>query len=232
MRGSSEQGPPDETTVADYLSGRLDQIRAEAFELYCLRHPDYARRVELDLLLKVGFRQTQALDRALRTRHRRRFGWAIAAGLTLVVACALLLVPRVHLGSLSGYRSVTEIPSPLLSGPRVSITLIRLREGSAVHQVIAPPQAGILAIRVAPDSPPGRLGYAMRVELEQDIRSRSVTRDGLLPDSDGYVEMYLPLAALVGHTLRITVNPSPFTGTDSSSFRLQVAQEKSAPAGE
>jgi hypothetical protein len=219
----------DEATIAAYLANRLDPTRAEAFEAYCLSHPDFARRVELDLFLKVGLKQMQGQDKA---RHaRRRVGLAIAAGLTLIVVCGLLLVPRAHLGALSAYRSVTEVPAQLLAGPRVTTTLIRLRGDSAVRRVVAPRGAGVLRVRVAPDSPPGRLGYAIGVALEPRIIPRSVRLDNLQPDADGYIEMYLPVSAVAGRTLRVTVTSSPPMGDDPLSFRLQVAypQDTAAP---
>jgi hypothetical protein len=230
VSGSSEHEPPDEATVAAYLSNRLDPTRAQAFEAYCLRHPEFARRVELDLHFKVGFRQMLRPDSLRRTGHRRRTMLAIAAGFILVVGCGLLLLARVHPGALLAYRSATEVPSALLSGPRVSITLIRLRGDSAVHRVIAPRRAGVLAVRVAPDSPPGPVGYAMGIALEPRVMSRSVTLDNLHADAEGYLDVYLPLAGLVGQTLTITLNPSPSTRTESLSFRLQVAYAESTPA--
>jgi hypothetical protein len=230
VSGSSGHEPPDEATVAAYLANRLDASRAEAFEAYCLRHPDFARRVELDLCLKVGFRQIQAPDRVRRTAHRRRTMLAIAAGLVLVVGCGLLLLRSVHPGALLAYRSETEVPAPLLSGPRVSVTLIRLRGDTAVHRIIAPRGAQVFAVRVAPDSPPGPLGYTMNVALESAVIPRSVTLDSLHPDADGYVKIYVPLATLVGQTLRIALNPSPAIGTESLSFRLQVSYAENAPA--
>ncbi len=230
MSASSAHDPPDEATVTAYLSNRLDPSRAEAFEAYCLRHPDFARRVELDLFLKVGFKQIQAPGGVWRTGHRGRTMLAIAAGLTLVVACGLLLLRTVHPGALLAYRSAMEVPAPLLSGPRVSITFIRLRGDAAVHRIAAPRRAGVLAVRVAPDSPPGRLGYTMNVAVESAVIPRSVTLDGLHPDADGYLEMYLPLATLAGQTLRIALNPSPAKGTQPLLFRLQVSHAENVPA--
>jgi hypothetical protein len=228
----SEHGAPDEATVAAYLADRLDSSRAEAFEAYCLRHPDFARRVELDLVLKVGFRQMQAPGRVQRAGHRRRAMLAIAAGLTLVVGCGLLLLRSVHPGAPLAYQSERQVPAPLLAGARVSITLIRLRGESGVHRIVAPRGAGVLAVRVAPDSPPGRLGYTMVVALESAVIPRSVTLDNLQPDADGYIEMYLPLAALVGQTIRIALDSAPPTAAQSLSFRLQITYaENSRPGG-
>ena len=214
--------PPDEATVAAYLSNRLDCARAEAFEAYCLRHPDFARGVELDLLFKVGIRQMQRPDRVPHTRTRRRIGLAIAAGLALAVGCGLLLLPRLQPAPLLAYRSATELPGALLAGPRTSITLIRVRGGSDVHRVIAPQRTGVLTVRVTPESPPGPLGYAIGVELESGVLPRSVTLDDLHPNAEGYVELFLPLAAVLGQSLKITLNPSPPADTESLSFRLQV----------
>jgi len=221
-----------EATVAAYLSNRLDPDRAEAFEAYCLSHPDFARRVELDVFLKVGMKQLQGQDRTRHAGDRRRTGLAIAAGLTLIVGCGLLLLARAQSGVLSAYRSASEVPAQLLAGPRISATLIRLRGDSAVRRVVAPRGAGVLRLRVAPDSAPGPLGYAISVALEPRIISRSVTLDNLHPDADGYIEMYLPLDVVAGQTLKVTVASSPPRGEEAVSFRLQVAYPQDVPASQ
>ncbi len=222
MTGLFEHQAPDEATIAAYLSDRLDPSRAEAFEAYCLQHPEFAGRVELDVMLKTGLRQPKGTPSARLPFHRRRTLLAIAAGLVVAVACGLLLRPLERTGGLIAYRAVTEAPSSLLSGPRVRATLIRLREGSAVRRIEAPPGAGLLLIRVAPDAAPGRLGYRVKAAVEPQVIPRSVTLDELHPTADGYLELYLPVAAVAGQTLRITVDPSPAAGTDSLSFQLQV----------
>lgn len=230
MSDTSQLELTDEATVAAYLRNRLEPHRAEAFEAYCLRHPDFARRVELEVLLKAGMRQGQ--EPARHAGHRRRTGLAIAAGLTLIVGCGLLLLSRAPLGALSAYRSPSDIPAQLLAGPRVSATLIRLRGDSAIRQVTAPRGAGVLRVRVAPDSPPGPHGYAIGVALEPRIIPRSVTLDNLHADADGYLEMYLPLSAVAGRILQVTVAPSPALGEAPTSFRLQVAYPQNSPAAE
>jgi hypothetical protein len=219
--------PPDQATVAAYLSNRLDSSDAEAFEIYCLRHPEFARHVELDLQFKLGLQQIQKTDPVRHTGRRRGILFAIAACVVLVVCATLLLIPRVAPGALLAYRSTTEVPQSLLAGPRVSATLIRVRNGTAAHRIPAPRGAGILAVRIAPDSPPGRLGYILGIAPESVVISRPTTLDDLHPDADGYINVYLPIAAAVGRTLRITVNPSPTTGADPISFRLQVTYAES-----
>jgi hypothetical protein len=224
-----EQEPPDQATVAAYLSNRLDPSDAEAFEIYCLRHPDFARQVELDLQFKMGLQQIQKTDQRRHTGRRRRVLFAWAACLVLVVCGSLLLIPRVRPVSLVAYRSMTEAPQSLLTGPRVSMTLIRVRDGTGARTIAAPRGAGILALRIAPDSPPGRLGYILGIGPESTIISRPTILDDLHLDADGYIDVYLPVAAVAGHTLRITVNPSPAAGTDALSFRLQVTYAENTP---
>ena len=68
----------------------------------------------------------------------------------------------------------------------------------------------------------------MAIALESVI-PHSVTLDNLLPDANGYIQVYLPLASVAGKGLRISVNPSPSTGSDSISFRVQVQYAPNTP---
>jgi hypothetical protein len=223
-----EQTSPDEATVRAYLVNILDTARALAFEDYCLGHPHFARRVEMDLYLTRGFRHIQEASAVQRTRPPRHVMFAVAASLTLIVVCALLLL-HTHPLTLVAYRAAPDVPSALRSGPGVSITLVSLRERSREHQVVSPQDTGVLALRVMPDSPPGPSGYVMGVALESAVIARSVTVDKLKADNDGFVEIYLPLAAVVGHTLRVTVTPAPGPRTPPLVFRLRVATPFSTP---
>jgi hypothetical protein len=221
--------PPDDAAVKAYLANTLDAARAEAFETYCLRHPDFARRVEADLYLKTGLRKLEEPGPVQRIRPGRGVMVAAAAGLTLIVICGLLLFTRSHPLALAAYRSTTDVPAALLSGPRLGITLIRLREGPKEHRVVAPQGTGILSVRVMPDSSPGPSGYAMEVAFDASVIARSVRVDKLKADSDGFVQIYLPVADVVGHTLKVTVTPAPAEGATPLSFRLQVASASNTP---
>jgi hypothetical protein len=229
VTGNDEYTPPDEATVSAYLANTLDAGQAEAFEAYCLRHPDFARRVESDLYLRKGLRQIQEPAVGQRARSGRWVTVAAAAGLTLIVACGLLLFSRAHPLALAAYRSASDVPAAFLSGPRLGITLIRLREGPKEHRIVAPQGTGVLTVRVMPDSPPGPSGYAMEIAFASSVVARSVTVDKLKADPDGFVEIYLPVAAVVGHTLKVTVTPAPTQGGTPLSFRLQVASSSNTP---
>jgi hypothetical protein len=220
---------PDEATIADYLANRLDSSNAEAFEDYCLRHPEFARQVETDLYLKVGLKQIQEPSPVAHRSPRRRLALGIAAIVAVLAAGVILLLPRLQGEAVIAYRSATDVPAALLAGPRVRITLIRLRDGSPVHRVQAPPDAGTLLVRLAPDAPPGRLGYIAVVAYDRAGLSHSVTLDRLTADADGYVQLYLPTASLLDRTVRISVNPAPLSGTPAPAFQLQIAPAPSTP---
>ncbi len=189
--------PPDEATVRAYLSNHLQGPRAEAFEAFCLGHPEFSRRVEMDLYLTTGLRRIREASVADSTRPSRRIGLAMAAGLTTVVACGLLLLSRTHPLALTAYRAATDVPAALRSGPRVGITLVSLREPTVEHRVIVPAGAGVIALRVMPNSVAGASGYAIGVALESTVIARSATVDGLQADHDGFIEIYLPVAYIV-----------------------------------
>jgi hypothetical protein len=125
---------------------------------------------------------------------------------------------------MTAYRSATDIPAALLSGPRVGLTLVSLRERTAEHRVMVPEGTGVLVLRVMPDSPAGPSGYAIAVAPESALMNRPVSVDGLQADSDGFVKVYLPVAAIVGRTLRVTVTPEPAPDAPALEFRLRIAR--------
>jgi hypothetical protein len=231
MSRTLEHEPPDEATMADYFANRLASARAEEFEAYCLRHPDFARQVELDLILKLGFKQLTQTQAVRRATHRRRISLAIAAGLALIVGCGLLLLHRAQPGNLIAYRMMEEMPLSVRSGPRMGVTLIRVRQAAPVHRIVAPREGGILTLRVAPDLPPGLLGYVIGVALEPGVGSRATTLDKLKPDADGYVDVYLPFASLAGHTVQINLSQSPPEGAEPLIFHLEVLNAQEASSG-
>jgi hypothetical protein len=216
---------PDEGTVARYLSNRLDLARAEAFEAHCLRHPEFAQRVELDLRLRTGLQAITAANelRPAPRRDRLRTILAIAAGLIIVVAGAVMLLARWQAGTLIAYRVAADVPASLRAGAYIEVTLLRLREGPTTRRIVAPRRGGVLALRIFPDLPPGRLGYFARVAVDSRWSAKSVALGALHADAEGYVDLYLPLSSVIGQTLRVIVTPYPDTNAAPLSFGLQVA---------
>jgi hypothetical protein len=216
--------PPDEATVAAYLGNQLPEPQAEAFEIYCLNHPEFARKVELDLCMKRGLREIGVRDSRARTRLRFRPLWVMAAGLGAAVTFGLLLFAwsQWHVG-LIAYRNLSEVPLQLRTGVFFDVTLLRLRGSDAEHRVIAPRGSGLLKLKIFPDSAPGQQGYSAAIMLDSITGSRPVVIKQLHPDAEGFLELYLPLSDLVGHTLKITIaSDSDRTAAPAPAFRLQV----------
>ncbi len=215
--------PPDEATVAAYLTNQLAESQAEAFEIYCLDHPDFARKVELDLCIKRGLREIGTLDSRPRPVFRIRPLWAWAASLTAVVICSLLFLGSHWHDNLTAYLSLGEVPLQLRTGVLFDVTIVRLRGADAVHRVVAPRGNGVLKVRIFPDTSPGPHGYSVDIALGSIAGSRRVVLNQLLPDADGSVELYLPLSEVVGHTLDITLaSDTDRSAAPAPALQLQV----------
>jgi hypothetical protein len=215
--------PPDEATVAAYLGNQLPEPQAEAFEIYCLDHPEFARMVELDLTMKRGLREIGMRDLKPRPALLYRPPWAMAAGLGAVVACGLLLAWAPWRHSLIAYRNSSEVPLQLRAGVHVGATFLRLRGSDAPHRLVVPRRAGVLELKIYPDTAPGPEGYSAGIVLDSIVGTRSVVLHRLRTDADGFLELYLPLSEVVGHTLKITLSSDvDSSAAPAPAFRLQV----------
>jgi hypothetical protein len=215
--------PPDEQTVAAYLGNQLPGPQAEAFEIYCLDHPEFARKVELDLSIKRGLREIGVGNPAPPAAVRQWPRWAMAAGLAAVVGCGLLLGwSHGHTG-LVAYRDASEIPLPLRAGVQVSVTFLRLRGSEAPHRVVVPRHTGVLELKIYPDTASGQNGYSANIVRDTLVGTRSVALKQLRTDPEGFLELYMPLSEVVGHTLDITLaSDAANAATPMPAFRLQV----------
>ncbi|HTB65439.1 MAG TPA: hypothetical protein VK727_04375 [Steroidobacteraceae bacterium] len=215
--------PPDEATVTAYLSNQLPEPQAEAFEMYCLDHPEFARMVELDLTMKRGLREIGMRDLKPRAALRYRPPWAIAAALAAVIGCGLLLMWSPWRAELVAYRSPSEVPLQLRAGVHVDMTFLRLRGSDTAHRLVVPRRVGVLQLKIYPDTAPGRDGYSADLALDSIVGTRSVILDRLRTDADGFLDLYLPLSAVVGHTLNVTLTAdADSSAAPAPAFRLQV----------
>jgi hypothetical protein len=205
--------PPDEAAIGAYLGNQLPESQARTFEIYCLDHPEFARKVESDLILKLGLREIGMIDRRRGPTIPFRPRWAMAASLGAVVGCGLLLVAwSLWRGHLVAYRNPSEIPPELRNGVHLEVTLQRLRGPVATHRIVAPRSTGVLELKIYPDSPPGRNGYSAHIVVDSLVGVRSIVLNQLRGDASGWLELDLPLSEVVGHALDITLtsdaNPS------------------------
>jgi hypothetical protein len=221
MSRAPDEDMPSEATIAAYLSNRLDDTQAEAFEAYCLNHPEFARRVELDLYLKVGFKELHGADRRQRARRRWKVGLGIAASLLVIFAGVFLVMGGRNTQPLIAYRSAAEVPAALRAALPFELTLLRLRDSSTVRQIVAPPHVELLTLRLLPDGPGGQRGYSVTLTRESPLHPQTLRIESVGADADGYLKLYLPLATLLGHTLAVTVTPAPGSG-GTPPLRVQI----------
>jgi hypothetical protein len=86
--------------MEQYVSGRMSESDARAFEDYCVANPDFARQVEFEQRLKAGITQVASGNTAefVRSNNPMRWSWAAAAGIVLVLFAGFFLynhyVPR------------------------------------------------------------------------------------------------------------------------------------------
>jgi hypothetical protein len=76
-----------------YVAGRLGESEAQAFEEYCLAHPEFAKHVEYEQRLKAGIAQVARGSTAefVRSNHPLRWSLAAAAGLLLAIVSIFYL---------------------------------------------------------------------------------------------------------------------------------------------
>jgi hypothetical protein len=73
--------------IEHYLSGRLSEHEARAFEDYCVANPEFARQVEFEQRLRDGIRQVSrgSTEEFVRADSPMRWGYAVAAGVVLAL---------------------------------------------------------------------------------------------------------------------------------------------------
>jgi hypothetical protein len=75
----------DQERIRQYVAGTLTSEDVEAFEDYCVAHPQFARQVELEQRLKAGVAQVALGESAEFSRGGRSLRWRIAAATTIVL---------------------------------------------------------------------------------------------------------------------------------------------------
>src|SRR5277367_2898948 len=137
MNTAAQGEAPGDGAVADYLANRLSEAEAQAFELYCLSHPDFARHVEREIALKTGVRQAQELFAAsnvpLQNRSHNRWPLALAASIAVFISAAVVyqFSMRPHPG-LVAFRSPTELTEELRHAAVSEVRLVRVRGADSV----------------------------------------------------------------------------------------------------
>lgn len=116
-----------------YVSGRMSEAEAVAFEEYCLAHPEFARQVEFEQRLKAGLAQVSRGNTAdfVRSPPPLRWNLAAAAGIVLMLFAGFYIwnrhVPRHEPPIMAAVTTDSQ-----RSGKLLRLALVRGAEGTPV----------------------------------------------------------------------------------------------------
>lgn len=110
--------------IQQYVTGKLGEAEAEAFEVACLEDPELARQVEIEQRLKAGFEQVARGSTAEFVRSESNVRWRLAAAASVVLfLCAGFYLwqrlPGAHPQVLA---AVTDVQR---AGPSMRLALVR-----------------------------------------------------------------------------------------------------------
>jgi hypothetical protein len=221
--------------VADYLANRLSESEAQAFEHYCLEHPDFARNVERELALKTGLRQAHPSDAqvGVPTHKRRYLRWPLALAASVSVLASAVLVIQYSKDKqppLLAFTSTVDIPDQLRRSSVSQVGLVRMRGNDAVTQVSVSAN-GLVEIQLLPDLSSKSGGYSLQIAAESGSSTKPLTVEHLRPADNGYLQLYVPSNQMIGRTWLISVAEDGDFGKSQSVevFRVQfVAASESA----
>lgn len=157
--------------IAQYLSGRMTDGEADAFEADCTTHEDLRQDLEQTLQFREGLarlREAGKLDRISDGHSSGWLSWAIAASLVVCVVAGFLWW--------SEYSPVRPLLSTALPVGRpdaralVQYRFVAMRDGAAAAVTI-PSDKGTAALMIRPDAAlaPGASSPRYRVRLERDV---------------------------------------------------------------
>jgi hypothetical protein len=222
---------PGEGVVADYLANRLGEAEAQAFELYCLGHPDFAREVERELALKTGMRELhQSAPQVTSPGRKRRYGgWPLALAASVAVLASSVLIIQYSMDRrppLVAFSSRGDIPDALRRSAVSQVSLVRMRGNDAVTRASVPAN-GLVDIRLIPDSIAESGIYSVQISAESQSSTKPLIVRGLRPTPDGYLQLFVPAAQMIGRTWLVSVGEDADVGKQHG---VEVFRLKFVPA--
>jgi hypothetical protein len=230
---AAQSGAPGDDVVAAYLANRLSDAEAQAFELYCLDHPEFAQDVEREVALKAGMRQALAAGAegarvlALPSPKRGYAGWPLALAASVVIVISAVVVYQYSSKSPSGlvaFTSVSDLPEKLRRAAVSQVRLARMRGSETILKVLASSD-GVVEFRLIPNSTSESGVYSVQISAESKTSTKPLTVRGLKPTADGFLEVYVPAATLIGRTWVVSVVSDAAKAQSSETFRVEIAPE-------
>lgn len=161
--------------VARYAQGRLSDSELEAFEEYCLLHPELVAEVKADRVLIGGIKALSASGElvapSLQSRQRRQPALRYLAMAASIAALAFVawrwLVPTTD-AALSLYATARDVPSAI-AGHELGepFRLVRTRD-SNVPQIDLATDTALVQLELTPSDTAGASHYEVSLQSESD----------------------------------------------------------------
>lgn len=111
--------------IEQYVAGKMSQAEAEAFEVYCLENPEFARQVEFEQRLKAGLAQVSRGSTAEFVRSNNPLRWRLAAAAAVLLClCAGFYAIHASTGRAQPLLSAVSDHFPR-SGATMRLALVR-----------------------------------------------------------------------------------------------------------
>ena len=217
----------DHHVVPRYLADQLSDEEREAFEAYCLAHPEILNDLEAVARLKLGL---QALDRSGELNslmHGRKRVWrlAIAAAVAAVVIAASVILVR----PVAKRPLLASLPSALTDEagkPLPVITkryVMRMRSGAYDVQLQVPADRQAIELRILSQQSASTDRYALEMSRIDEMQPPRPIGDleHLTVGPDGYVAVYLDSAQLSAGIYELRLRRDD-ASNDVSVFLLHV----------
>jgi hypothetical protein len=218
--------------VARYLADQLSESEREAFEAYYLEHPEVVKEMEAIARLKAGLSELQALGELDRLTHTQppASRWRILAAAAAVAAItvgSLYFMDRGTSRSTLVAASIAELGSDTsASGIATTQQLIRMRQSDRVDaEIVLPIPAGAVRLDILPeyDDPSNR--YRSLVRRVENATTRDLGMvDGLAPNAEGFVTVYLDSKQLASGLYEIELKGESASTSDASIFTIRFVE--------
>jgi hypothetical protein len=213
--------------VTRYTQGRLNEAELEAFEEYCLLHPELVEQVQTDRMLLSGL-QSQPPPRARRFSHPLVFRLA-ASILIAVFGIAfwrMSLSPSATSAFL--YRASDPLPAMLAQNVGKQRRLVGVRDDAA-RTISVDLNARALPLSIEPARTAGAAEYRVGLAEEIDGKWRELSQlEHVIAEGRDVaaVVVILDLTRLSSPHLRITLSAA---GKESDEFTFHVSRDSAPP---
>jgi hypothetical protein len=110
--------------IEQYVSGRMSEADARAFEEYCLENPEFARQVEFEQRLKAGITRVAQSNTAEFVRSREPLRWQLAAGIAITLLAGLLVWRQFTMSPATAIMAAVSADAGH-QGPSLRLALVR-----------------------------------------------------------------------------------------------------------